>query len=379
LQKREAAAPKSKRSYKPAAMDTTFTLLLLAIVSIGLVMLFSASSIYANYYYGDSFYYIRRQLVFALIGIAAMFIISRLDYHVWHRLAVPIYVLALVLLLVVLIIPTKEDFKRWIDLGFTTLQPSEVAKFAVIIMLSVMIPKFGEKKMKTFRYGVLYILAVVAPVLLLVIAEPHLSATVLIVLITAVYMVTGGTRMRWFVIAGAAATPAAYYLLEVLGYAKDRVELWLDPFVDPSDKGYQTIQSLFAISSGGLLGQGFGNSRQKFLYVPEPQNDFIFSIVCEELGFVGATVIIVIFALLVWRGFAIAMNAGDQFGSLLTIGIISQVGIQALLNIAVVTNSIPNTGISLPFFSYGGTSLLMLLGEIGIVLSVSRRSRIAKE
>ena len=227
--------------------------------------------------------------------------------------------------------------------------------------------------MKTFKFGVLFLGLVITVVCVLVVLEPHLSATILIFLIGAVMMIVGGIKLRYvFVGLGAAVTGVIIVLSGVISYAQDRITYWLDPWAAPVGEGYQTIQSLLSIGSGGWLGRGLGQSRQKYLWVPEPHNDFIFAIVCEELGFIGAIIIIILFCLLMWRGFVIAMKAPDKFGSLMALGLTFQVGLQMALNVLVVTNTIPNTGISLPFFSYGGTSLIILLVEMGIILSISR-------
>ena len=280
------------------------------------------------------------------------------------------------LLVVVLFMPEYNGCKRWLVIpGVGTLQPSEIAKFAVVLTFSHII-SLNHTRMKEFSVGVLpfgLVLGVVAALMLL---EPHLSGTLLILGIGAVLMFVGGTGIKWFLMAGAggaAAIGAAVVIMpDLVPYAADRLNSWLDPFADPLGDGHQTIQSLYAIGSGGATGLGLGNSRQKHLFVPEPQNDFIFSIVCEELGFIGACAVILLFVLLLLRGITLAVNAPDRFGALLVVGFVVQVALQAVLNIAVVTNTIPNTGISLPFFSSGGTSLMMLLGEMGIVLSVSR-------
>ena len=274
-----------------------------------------------------------------------------------------------------MLIPTS---KRWIVLpGLGTLQPSEIAKFAVVLVFAHII-SLNHDRMQTFATGVLPFMVILGAVTVLMLLEPHLSGTLLILGIGAVLMFVGGTGLKWFAlagIAGAGAIAAAVVLLpELVPYAMGRLSSWRDPFADPLGEGHQTIQSLYAIASGGAAGLGLGNSRQKYLYVPEPQNDFIFSILCEELGFVGAALTVVLFLLLFLRGMSIAVRARDKFGALLAVGFVVQVVLQAVLNIAVVTNTIPNTGISLPFFSSGGTSLMMLLGEMGIVLSVSRQA-----
>ena len=358
-------------------MDLPFLLLILTLVAFGLIMLGSASWAVGLYRRGDAYAYLRPQLLFAAVGLAALWAASRVDYHIYHRLAWPLLGLSLVLLAVVLFMPEYNGCKRWIVLpGLGTLQPSEIAKFSVVLVFSHIIA-LNQSRMDQFRVGVLPFAAILGVVAVLMLLEPHLSGKLLILAIGAVLMFVGGTGLRWFGLAGAGALTAlslALVLLpDLVPYAADRLSSWLDPFADPLGDGHQTIQSLYAIGSGGATGLGLGNSRQKHLYVPEPQNDFIFSILCEELGFVGAALVLLLFFLLLWRGLVIAVRAPDKFGALLAVGFVVQVCLQAVLNIAVVTNTIPNTGISLPFFSSGGTSLMMLLGEMGIVLSVSRQ------
>ena len=357
------------------AMDLPFLVLVLTLVGFGLVMLCSASSAVALYRRGDAFAYARPQLLYAALGIGAMWLASRVDYHIYHRFAWPLLALSLVLLVAVLFMPEYNGCKRWLVLpGLGTLQPSEIAKFAVVLVFSHII-SLNHDRMGSFAVGVVPFVLVLGVVAVLMLLEPHLSGTLLILGIGAVLMFVGGTGLRWFVLAGAggaAAIGAAILLMpDLVPYAASRLNSWLDPFADPLGDGHQTIQSLYAIGSGGAAGLGLG-SRQKHLFVPEPQNDFIFSILCEELGFIGACAVILLFSLLLWRGITLAAHAPDRFGALLVVGFVTQVAMQAVLNMAVVTNTIPNTGISLPFFSSGGTSLMMLLGEMGIVLSVSR-------
>ena len=359
------------------ALDLGFLAILLGLVCLGLVVLFSAGYAVALYRRGDAYTYIRPQLLFAALGVAAMYLASLVDYHIWHKLAWPLMGLSLILLIVVLFMPEYNGCKRWIVLpGLGTLQPSEIAKFSVVLVFSHII-SLNHDRMQTFSTGVLPFGVILGVVTVLMLLEPHLSGTLLILGIGAVLMFVGGTGLKWFALAGAAAgaaiAAAVILLPELVPYAADRLASWQDPFADPLGEGHQTIQSLYAIASGGITGLGLGNSRQKYLYVPEPQNDFIFSILCEELGFVGAVVVIGLFLLLLLRGMSIAVRARDRFGALLVVGFVVQVILQAVLNIAVVTNTIPNTGISLPFFSSGGTSLMMLLGEMGVVLSVSRQ------
>ena len=371
----DPAALRTRLREQPSP-DVPFLVVLLALLSYGLIMLFSAGYAVALYRRGDAYTYIRPQLLFAALGAAAMYAASLVDYHVWHKLAWPVMGLSLILLVVVLFMPEYNGCKRWIVLpGLGTLQPSEIAKFAVVLVFSHII-SLNHDRMHSFAGGVLPFGLILGVVTVLMLLEPHLSGTLLILSIGAVLMFVGGTGLQWFGLAGglgAGAIAAAVLALpELVPYAADRLASWRDPFADPLGEGHQTIQSLYAIASGGLAGLGLGNSRQKYLYVPEPQNDFIFSILCEELGFIGAALTVALFLALLLRGMSIAIRARDKFGALLAVGFVVQVVLQAILNIAVVTNTIPNTGISLPFFSSGGTSLMMLLGEMGIVLSVSR-------
>ena len=376
------AKPKRKKSeYVSGKLDITFLSFVLILFTIGLVMLFSASYAYSYEYYGNSYKFITRQALFGAVGIVIMLGISKIDYHFWRKFAWIAYAVTIIMLGVLLVLPPMVegmDVKRWIVIGPVNFQPSEVAKFAVILLFSSLIAA-NQKQMKSFRF-IVFLVFLLGLTCGLVVFEPHLSATVLIFAIGVVLLVVGGIPKR-YIFAGAGAAAGLGVLAVVtgfIGYGSDRIKYWLDPWADPTGLGFQTIQSLLAIGSGGILGRGIGQSRQKYLWVPEPHNDFIFSIVCEELGLIGAMVIIILFCLLVWRGFTIAMRSQDKFGSLLAIGLTFQVGLQAMLNIWVVTNTIPNTGISLPFFSYGGTSLVILLAEMGIVLSVSRGASIEK-
>lgn len=378
-----AEVKKRKRSQKIGGgkLDITFLSLVLILLTVGLVMLFSASYAYSLEYYGSSYKFISRQAIFGLAGVFLMLLISRVDYHFWRKFSWIAYAVSIVLLIFLLIAPPMVkgmDVKRWLVIGLVNFQPSELAKFSVVLLFSSLIAA-NYKQMKKLSF--LFVLAVLLAFPCgLIVAEPHLSATVLVFCIGAVLMIVGGLP-KLYIIGGALLGASGVSLLifgGTIGYGSDRIKYWRDPWADASGKGFQTIQSLLAIGSGGILGRGIGQSRQKYLWVPEPHNDFIFSIVCEELGLIGALLIILLFCLLLWRGFTIAMHAPDKFGSLMAIGLTFQVALQAMLNIWVVTNTIPNTGISLPFFSYGGTSLLILLAEMGIVLSISRSANIEK-
>ncbi len=356
-------------------MDVPFLILTLLLVAIGVIMMFSASYARAFYEEGSSTYYFARQGGFALAGIALMWFISRINYQWWRVVAVPVLVGAVVLLMLVLLIGSKGGgAKRWIVLFGIRFQPSELAKLGVVLCFAAMI-SFYREKMQTFRYGVLPfagILAVIAGLLLL---EPHLSATLIILATGAAMMFLGGTRLRWFGLGLLLVAGAVLLYLGVAGYASKRIMAWRDPFNDPSDDGYQIVQSLYAIGSGGMMGLGLGRSRQKYLYLPEEHNDYLFPIVCEELGFVGAMLVLLLFALLIFRGYWIAMHARDRFGMLVAAGLTTLLLLQVFLNVGVVTNLLPATGISLPFFSYGGTALLVQLVEMGIILNISRSNR----
>lgn len=369
---------KKNRLFYAAHLDIPLLLILLTLLAVGLICLFSASHVYANYYEGDSYFYIRKQAEFAILGLVLMFLISIIDYHVLHKLALPLMAVSGLLLIAVLAIPSSIGVHRWIYLPFINgFQPSELAKFAIILLFAHLISR-KHKEMKTFRTGFLPFVTILGLTCALIVLEPHLSGTILVLLIGLVMMYVGGTRPLYIglLLLGGAAVVIGLVLFK--GYEADRIAVWLNPlgvFAEDRDQAWQTVQSLYAIGSGGLMGLGLGNSRQKHLFLPEPQNDFIFAIVCEELGFIGAAFILLLFALLVWRGIVIAMRARDKFGAMLAVGISAQIGIQVALNVGVVSNALPNTGIGLPFFSYGGSSMLMLLGEMGILMSVARQIR----
>ena len=366
---------------KSGKIDITFLSIVLILLTVGLVMLFSASYAYSLEYYDSSYRFISRQSIFAVVGVVLMLLISRIDYHIWRKFAWVLFAGAILLLVVLLLLPpmvSGMNVKRWFVVGPINFQPSEVAKFAIILLFSSLIAGNYKEMKKLGFVAFLFVILLVTAVL--IVAEPHLSATLLVLAIGVVLMIVGGLAKK-FIVGGAvlgAVGIVGFIISGAISYVADRLTYWRDPWSDATGKGFQTIQSLLAIGSGGILGRGIGQSRQKYLWVPEPHNDFIFSIVCEELGLIGAVIIIILFCLLVWRGFYVAMHAKDKFGSLLAIGLTFQVGLQAMLNIWVVTNTIPNTGISLPFSSYGGTSLLILLCEMGLVLSVSRGSDIEK-
>ena len=369
--------PRKKRG----KIDVTFLILVLVLLTFGLVMLFSASYAYAFYNKDDSFYYIKRQFFFAVVGVVAMLAVSQVNYKILQKYSLLLFAGSITLLVVALFMRDSAGFARWIYIGNFSFQPSEIAKFAIIVLFAHF-ADVNASKMRTFRYGVLPFGICLGMVVLLIIAERHLSGTVIIGALGIAMMWFGGTDWKYFAMLIGAGVLLVTIILVVptfMNYATARVTTWVDPYSDALGDGYQTIQALIAIGSGGLWGTGLGNSRQKYLYIPEPQNDFIFPVVCEELGFIGAAFILILFALLIWRGYVIAIRCPDKFGSLLAAGCTTHIGMQVLLNIAVVTNTIPNTGISLPLFSYGGTALLMTLGELGVVLSVSKKSTMTKQ
>lgn len=368
--------------YAKGGFDVTFFAAVLALMTIGLVMLFSASYPYAyQKYNGDSYYFFKRQLIFAVLGVIVMIVVSKINYKWVKIIEKPLFVVTIFLLVLVLFYHVNledrsEDFKRWIPLGPITLQPSDIAKFSLVLTLSAYIGKY-RKYMQRLTYGVLFPGLIIGLFCVLIYLENHLSCTVLMFMIGITLMFCGGTRWQWFVGGLCVVGAVAFVIIknpDVLpSYQADRIRAWTDKTFQPLGLRWQTNNSLYAIGSGGFFGVGLGNSKQKYLYVSEPQNDFIFSIVCEELGFLGAMVILSLFALLFWRGIKIAQRCDDKYAALVVIGIVSQVAIQTLFNVLVVTDTFPNTGIALPFFSYGGTALLMLCFEMGVVLSVSRK------
>lgn len=372
---------KQKNAIQRGKFDITFFALVLVLQTIGLVMLFSASYAYSYEYYGNSYKFISRQAGFAVFGVIVMLIVSCIDYHRLKKWAWVIFIAVLLILGVLLIMPpmiSGMDVKRWLVIGPINFQPSEFAKFAIVLLFAGLISA-NQKQIRDFKF-IAFLVFLLGLTCALIVFEPHLSATILVFGLGIILLIVGGLPKRYIFggIGGGIGLALVLIFTGAIGYASDRIKYWLDPWLAPTKEGFQTIQSLLAIGSGGILGRGIGNSRQKYLWVPEPHNDFIFSIVCEELGLIGAVIIIILFCLLVWRGFYIAMRSPDKFGSLLAVGLTCQVGLQAMLNIWVVTNTIPNTGISLPFFSYGGTSLVILLAEMGVVLSVSRSANFEK-
>ncbi len=394
------------------SFDLPYLIILTVILALGLVMLLSSS--YFNAYYnkdGDSLFFFKRQLLFIVIGLFGMWFVSKIDYKYLKPIGIILMGLSLLFLLIVLLIPQRDDIRRWIFIGPIQFQPSEFAKMTMIIVLAKGLSEDYKKMVSnqkskskiseywhtvTGRYisvGTITMIkhsVIILAVAAFVAAESHLSGTILILGIGAIMLWMGGGKARWFVIFGVAGIVGATVFITIIKaknyqdipvlkqYMVDRIRSWLDKDFDPLGARWQTNQSLYAIGSGGFLGAGLGNSKEKYLYVSEPQNDFIFAIVCEELGFVGALVVFLLYGLLVFRGFYIGSRAKDRFGALLAFGMISQLALQVVLNIGVVSDLLPNTGIGLPFFSYGGTSMVIGLAEMGVVLGVSRQANLPK-
>ncbi|MBM6896127.1 cell division protein FtsW [Pseudoflavonifractor capillosus] len=382
-------------------MDLPYLALVLLLTAIGLIMLLSAS--YASAYYnleasvdtgGNPYYYFMGQLKFAVAGIVIMYGVSKFDYQRWRLLSVPA-LLGSIFLLILIFTPlgrSSNGARRWLNLGFS-FQPSELVKVAVILFFAARLskrkdqikapPKKWNRRTRLGRMGefaenigLLELIpygTILVIILFLLYLQPHMSGMILVCSGAAAVLFASGIRLYWFVGGGALVATALAFVITQTDYMNARIQLWLDPLSDLQNGGYQLWQSQIAIGSGGLLGLGLGNSRQKYMFLPEEHNDFVFAIVCEELGLIGACLIIALFALLIIRGYWLALHARDRFGSLLIVGINTQLAAQIICNIGVVTGAIPTTGISLPFFSYGGTALVVQLAEVGLILAVSRQ------
>ena len=364
------------------SVDIPFLIILLLLMTVGLAMLYSASYAQSQYDtgYTDSTRYLQKQAVCAVIGLAAMAALSRIPADFWLRTAWPLYGISILLLLSVLLFgQSVNGAKRWINIAGLQFQPSEIAKFTMILLFARLTKGFGSAAGQ-FRYGVLGFGAALLGILVPLALEKHLSAIMLMGMVAVVMMYVAGTNPKWLLAGAGIAVVFVVVYVSLMGYAGDRITAWLHPEQDPSDTGYQILQSLYAIGSGGLFGLGLGKSKQKYLYLPFQYNDYIFAIICEELGLVGALLIIVLFAALILRGYWIALRAPDRFSTALGTGLITLIAVQTVLNLGVVTNLLPSTGIALPFFSYGGTALAVNLGEMGILLSISRcRNRATRQ
>ncbi len=372
-------------SFLNNSVDFTLVITVLLLLSLGLIMVLSASSPSSLQKYGTSYKYFVKQLEFAVLGLIAMYFVSKIDYRIYQKFYKVAYILSVILLVMVLIFGEESHgATRWIDLGFTTFQPSEIVKFFMIVFFATILVK-NRDDLGNFVKGLVKHVSLLLPIIGLLLLEPHVSTSMVIIITCCIMMITAGCKFWHFLVSGIVAgggigsIATVLYLIndtfrEKFQYIVSRVIAFTDPWRDAKGDGWQIIQSLYAIGSGGLFGTGLGESKQKYLYLSEPHNDFIFSVIAEELGFVGCTIILILFAIFIWRGVLIAMKAPDMFGSLVAIGITTLVGIQVIINIAVVTSSMPVTGMQLPFFSYGGTALVILLCEVGVLLSISRAS-----
>ena len=356
-------------------VDIPFLVLVLLLLLVGLTILYSASYAQSEYDtgYEISTRYLQKQAVCAAIGLVAMYFFSRIPAAVWYNFAWVLYGISIVMLLSVLVIGEEVNgAKRWINLAGIQFQPSEIAKFTMILLFARLTHRFGQDT-KKFRYGVLGFGTALLGILVPLALEKHLSAIMLMGMVAVVMMYVAGTHPKWLLAGAGAAVVFVIIYISFMGYAGDRVTAWLHPENDPGDTGYQILQSLYAIGSGGLFGLGLGKSRQKYLYLPFQYNDYIFAILCEELGLFGALLIMALFAVTILRGYWIALRAKNRFSTVFAAGLVTLIAVQTILNLAVVTNLLPSTGIALPFFSYGGTALAVNLGEMGIVLSISRQ------
>jgi cell division protein FtsW len=372
---------KEDRRRRGERVDFLFLLLVLLLLTIGLTMLYSASYAQSEYdtHYEISTKYLQKQGVCAAIGLVAMYFFSRIPAEIWRRWAWILYAVSIILLLSVLVIGQEVNgARRWINIAGIQFQPSEIAKFTMIVLFARLTVSFGPET-KKFRYGVLGFSGALLGILVPLALEKHLSAFMLMGMVAVVMMFVAGTGKQWLLAGAGAAVLFVLIYITFMGYAGDRVTAWLHPEKDPGDTGYQILQSLYAIGSGGLFGLGYGKSKQKYLYLPFQYNDYIFAVVCEELGLVGALLIIAVFAVTILRGYWIALHASDRFSTVLACGLVTLIAVQTILNLGVVTNLLPSTGIALPFFSYGGTALAVNLGEMGIVLSISRQRNQTKK
>ncbi len=346
----------------------------LVLLSLGIIMVFSASAAYAYNYMQDTYYFLKQQLISAGLGLLVMFVTMQIDYKKLGKWSSLLLVVSIILLILVRIpgIGSKINGAwRWFYIGPLHFQPSEIAKLAVIIFFSYSLSK-RKDQLQYFFKGLVPYLLLIGVFAILLILEPHLSGTILIASVACIILFNAGARIRHFVALSLPAAAALVAAVVTSEYRLARVTSFLDPWKDLQGDGWQVVQSLYAIGSGGLFGRGLGHSLQKFLYIPEPHNDFIFSILSEELGFIGVVAVLTLFLIFIWRGIKVSINAPDVFGSLMAVGITSLVGVQVLINVAVVTSSMPVTGMPLPFFSYGGTSLIFLMFGVGILLNISR-------
>lgn len=362
---------------KKSNPDLILIIATLCLLAVGLIMVYSASAVWADYKFDDSFYFAKRQLLFAGAGVAAMFTIMNVDYWTWRTWAKVIIIVCFVLLIIVLVPGigmARNGSRSWIGVGAFSIQPSEFMKLAIIAFLAKFLSE-RQKYITSFKKGLMPSLGLVFLAFGLIMMQPDLGTGTVMVGTSIVMIFISGARVSHFVYLGLAGAAGFAGLVLSAPYRMKRITSFLDPWEDPLGSGFQIIQSLYAIGPGGLFGLGLGQSRQKFFYLPEPQTDFIFAILSEELGFIGGSLVILLFSLLLWRGIRIALGAPDLYGSLVAVGIIAMVAIQVMINIGVVTGLMPVTGITLPFLSYGGSSLTLMLMAIGVLLNISRYAR----
>lgn len=358
-----------------SAPDFVLILATLSLLAVGIVMVYSASSVFAMHKFQDPYYFTKRQIIFAMLGIASMYVMMNLDYWVWKRWAQAAYLLVIGLLVLVLIIGVEVNgSKSWLGIGAFGIQPGEFAKLGVAAFLARWLAD-NQKQIVLFRQGLMPALAIPLVCFGLIMLQPDLGTGTVLFGTAVVMIFAAGARISHFVGLGLAGVAGFVGLILSAPYRINRITAFIDPWQDPLGAGYQIIQSLYAIGPGGLLGLGLGQSRQKYSYLPEPYNDFIFSIIAEELGFIGASLILLLFLLILWRGMRIAITAPDLFGNLLALGIVGMLAIQVVINVGVVTGMMPVTGITLPLLSYGGSSLTLMLTQIGILINISRFSR----
>lgn len=375
---------KRKKERKEYFFDYSLLFIVLFLLGFGLVMIYSASSYEASIEYSDAAYFLKKQILSVGLGLVVMFAVTLIPYRIWERFALIGYIFSICIIPVVLSKTFGHEShhaRRWIKIPGIgiTFQPAEIAKFAIILVLAVMICKMGNKNIRSWK-GIGVLVAIPIPIALeLLLITKNLSSAFIIMAIAVIMVFVASPDYKKFILCGLGAVAAVGALLLIVingsgngGFRSERVLAWLDPEAHSQGTGFQTLQALYAIGSGGIRGKGLGESMQKLNYLPEAQNDMIFSIICEELGLFGAISVILLFIMLIWRMVVIANNASDLFGAMLVVGVMGQIAVQAILNIAVVTNTIPNTGVSLPFISYGGTSVIFLLAEIGLVLNVGR-------
>ncbi|NQD64578.1 stage V sporulation protein E [Bacillus haikouensis] len=362
---------------KKSTPDFILIMVTLTLLAVGLIMVYSASAVWADYKFDDSFFFAKRQLLFAAVGVFAMFFIMNVEYWTWKNWAKVLIIICFVLLVLVLIPGIgvlRNGSRSWIGVGAFSIQPSEFMKLAMIAFLAKYLSE-NQRYITSFRKGILPSLLLVFSAFGMIMLQPDLGTGTVMVGTCVVMIFISGARVMHFAWLGIAGLAGFAALVLSAPYRIKRITSFLDPWEDPLNSGFQIIQSLYAIGPGGLFGLGLGESRQKFFYLPEPQNDFIFAILAEELGFIGGTFVLLLFSLILWRGIRIALGAPDLFGSFLAVGIVSMIAIQVMINVGVVTGLMPVTGITLPFLSYGGSSLTLMLMAVGVLLNISRYSR----